>query len=116
LSTFLDLAVGWWVYMQYQVLIESQSDRRFVASVLGIPNCVAEGTSKEEAITKAKMALTEIMAHGEWVTIEVEPPTKNQESDPWLKHFGIFANDPTFEDFMNEVETYRQQVDDEAKG
>jgi predicted RNase H-like HicB family nuclease len=101
--------------MRYQVFVESQSEHQFVASVVGVPNCVAEGTSKEEAITKAKTALTEKMARGELVTIEIESQPINRESDPWLKHFGIFAKEPTFENFLEEVSAYRQAVDEETE-
>jgi hypothetical protein len=31
-----------------------------------------------------------------------------QETDPWLIHMGIFASDPTFDDFFAEVAAYRQ--------
>lgn len=98
-------------------MIESQSDQQFIASVVGVPNCIAEGSSKEEAIKNAQNALTEIMAHSELVTIEIESPIINQNFDPWLKHFGIFANDTTFDNFLEEISAYRQQVDEaeEAK-
>jgi predicted RNase H-like HicB family nuclease len=97
--------------MQYQVFIQNHSDRQFIASVVGIPNCIAEGDSREEAIANAKKILEEKLARGELVTIEI-PKTTTQTTDPWLKHLGVFENDPTFEDFLEEVTAYRQQVDD----
>jgi predicted RNase H-like HicB family nuclease len=97
---------------QYQVVIESHSEQEFVASVVGIPDCLALGTSREEAITKAKNILTEKIARGELVAIEIEPQPIHQDADPWLKHFGIFADDPTFVDFLEEVEAYRQSIDE----
>lgn len=101
--------------MQYQVFVQSQADNQFIASVLGIPNCVALGRTKEEAIAKAKTTLAEKLAHGELVTIDIDSQSVSQDHDPWLKHMGIFANDPTFEDFLEEVAAYRQQVDKEAE-
>lgn len=101
--------------MQYQVFVESRSEHQFVASVVGVPNCVAEGVSREEAISNAKTVLTEKMNHGELVTIEIEPQEPNSKADTWLKHFGTFANDPTFEDFLEEVAAYRKTVDEESE-
>ncbi|MGI0488934.1 type II toxin-antitoxin system HicB family antitoxin [Pantanalinema rosaneae CENA516] len=97
--------------MQYQVFVQSQSDQQFIASIVGIPNCIVEGNSREEAIVKAKTILEEKLAHGEIVTIEIGSQTINPAIDPWLKHLGVFEHDPTFNNFLEEVAAYRQQVD-----
>lgn len=57
---------------QYQVLVRSGSSDLFVASVLGIEDCVGEGRTKDEAIAKAKAALVDRLARGEIITIDVE--------------------------------------------
>ncbi|GAA6620399.1 type II toxin-antitoxin system HicB family antitoxin [Scytonema sp. NUACC26] len=98
--------------MQYQVFIESHPEKKFIASVVGIPNTTVEGSTKEEAIALAKASLETKLASGELVTIEVDQKREHQETDPWLKHMGIFASDPTFDDFLAEVASYRQQVDE----
>jgi len=98
--------------MQYQLLVESQSDHSYVAAVLGLPDCVAEGQTKDEAIANAKAALAERLAKSEIVTIELEPRAQ-QDANPLLKHFGRFKDDPTFDDFMEKIAEYRQQVDEE---
>lgn len=97
--------------MQYQIFVQSESASKFVASVVGVPNCVVEGSSKEEAITKAKTALEKKLSRGELVTVEIDAGRTDAEHDPWLKHLGIFADDPTFDDFLEEVAVYRQQAD-----
>ena len=53
---------------QYQVLVRGGSPDLFVASVLGIEDCVGEGRTREEAIAKAKAALVDRLAHGEVIT------------------------------------------------
>lgn len=104
--------------MQYQVFIQSSADRQFVASIVGMPAITEEGTTEEEAITQAKAALQAQLATGN-VTIQVrstnQPNALGNQDDPWLKHLGLFANDPTFEDFLEEVAAYRQQVDEDAE-
>lgn len=101
--------------MQYQVFIQSQPNQRFVASIVGMPAITGEGMTEEDAIAQAKAALQSQLATGKFVTIQVGATNQpvNQD-DPWLKHLGLFANDPTFEDFLEEVAVYRQQIDDEA--
>ncbi|MFQ4145988.1 type II toxin-antitoxin system HicB family antitoxin [Chlorogloeopsis sp. ULAP02] len=99
--------------MQYQVLVQSYSENKFIASVVGIPNSTVEGGTREEAIALAKAALESQLASGELVTIEVGKEHSQQQTDPWLKHMGIFASDPTFDDFLAEVAAYRQQVSEE---
>ena len=97
--------------MQYQVFVQNPSEQRFVASVVGLPSVMVEGETEKEAIAKVKTALELQLAMGKFVTIEISSQQSNPETDPWLKHLGIFANDPTFEDFLEEVAAYRQQVD-----
>jgi len=100
--------------MQYQVFVQSRPDRKFIASVVGIPDSTVEGSTKEEAIANAKVALKQLLASGELVTIDVDAENLTQEADPWIEHMGIFADDPTFDDFLAEVPAYRQQVDAQA--
>ncbi|BAZ08933.1 hypothetical protein NIES4071_07390 [Calothrix sp. NIES-4071] len=96
--------------MQYQVFVQSHPDNKFIASIVGIPNSTVEGGTKEEAIALAKAALETQLASGELVTIDVGKEHSQQQTDPWLKHMGIFASDPTFDDFLSEVAAYRQQI------
>lgn len=97
--------------MQYQVFVQSHPQKKFIASIIGIPNFTISGSTKEEAIALAKATLENLLANGELVTIEVDQEPSPQETDPWIKHMGIFADDPTFDDFLAEVAAYRQQVD-----
>lgn len=98
--------------MQYQVFVQNESGNRYVAAVVGVPDCVAEGSTKEQAIAKARAALTERLTQGEIVTIEVDsPPTP---ANPLLKHAGRFKDDPTFDAVLAEIEKYRRELDAEA--
>lgn len=100
--------------MQYQVFVQSHPARKFIASIVGIPGSTVEGSTKEEAIAKAKVNLKQQLASGELVTIDVDAESSTPGVDPWIKHIGIFADDPTFDDFLAEVAAYRQQVDAQA--
>lgn len=97
--------------MQYQILVKPENQNGFVASVIGLPECKAEGKTKEEAIEKARQALSAQLAQSEIITVEVEAPTIKPH--PLLKHFGRFKDDDTFDDFLGHIEAYRRQQDEE---
>jgi predicted RNase H-like HicB family nuclease len=97
--------------MQYQVFVQSRPDKKFIASVVGIPNCMVEGDTREEAIALVKDVLEQQLENGEMITIDIDSERLKQKIDPWIKHIGIFADDPTFDDFQAEIAAYRQQID-----
>jgi predicted RNase H-like HicB family nuclease len=94
--------------MQYQVLVQNPSEQCFVASVVGLSNVIAEGTTEEEVIARVKNALVSQLASAKLVTIEidaVQEPLGNFQA----KHVGILAHDPTFDDWMEKMAVIRQQ-------
>ncbi|MBR8833532.1 MAG: type II toxin-antitoxin system HicB family antitoxin [Stigonema ocellatum SAG 48.90 = DSM 106950] len=93
--------------MQYQVFVLSQSGSNFVASVIGMPNLTVEGRTEEEAIANAKAALESQLATGKFVTIEVYPNNQPNGTVSEMRYAGIFANDPTFDDFMEKLAVIR---------
>lgn len=97
--------------MQYRVFVQNLADNSFMAAVVGMPNCIAEGATREEAVAKAKATLEAQLARGDFVTIDVENVVPKVETDPWIKNLGKFVDDPTYEDFLEEVAAYRRNVD-----
>lgn len=76
---------------------------------MGVPDCVAEGTTQEEALTKATATLKARLAKGRLFTVEVEGPSAKDAANPWLEIHGSLRDDPTFDDFMAEIAYSRQQ-------
>ncbi len=107
---------------QYQVLVRNESGDLFTAAVLGMADCVAEGRTREEAIANAKRALAERLARGEIVTIELEDvdvetgAARKATNDVWREQAGRFRDDPTFDDFLAEMQRERRELnsDDSA--
>jgi predicted RNase H-like HicB family nuclease len=99
--------------MQYQVFVQNPSDRTFMASVVGLPNLTANGITEKEAIDRLKGILDAQFKHGKLVTIDIDVPSERstETSDPWIANMGIFQDDPTFDDFLMEVNTYRNEID-----
>ena len=86
---------------QYQVLVRNGHGDRFVASVLGIEDCVGEGRTREEAIAKAKAALVDSLARGELVTVDVEEGEVVSAANVWREEAGRFRDDPNFDEFCS---------------
>ena len=98
---------------QYQVLVRNGPSDLFVASVLGMSDCVGEGRTKEEAIAKAKAALVDRLARGEIVTIDVESNDTVSASNVWQEQAGRFHDDSTFDEFVAEIQSERRDLDSE---
>jgi predicted RNase H-like HicB family nuclease len=90
--------------MQYQVFVRSQSESRFVASVVGIPNLTVEGKTEEEAIANAQAALESQLATGRLVTIEInsEEPS-NRNTSLMEKPFYETATDEEWKEALMEL-------------
>jgi predicted RNase H-like HicB family nuclease len=99
--------------MQYQVFVQNPTDRTFMASVVGLPNLTANGITEKEAIDRLKSILDAQFKNGKLVTINIDVPSErsSEKSDPWIANMGIFQDDPTFDDFLEEVNTYRNEID-----
>lgn len=99
--------------MQYQVFVQNPTDRTYLASVVGLPNLTANGITEKEAIDRLKGILDEQFKHGKLVTIDIDVPSEksSETSDPWIANMGTFQEDPTFDDFLAEVNTYRNAID-----
>ncbi len=68
----------------------------------------------EEALDKAKILLKERFADGKLFTIEVEGVPSGVVANPWLETYGALRDDPTFDDWVEEIAKYRRKVDDEG--
>jgi predicted RNase H-like HicB family nuclease len=114
--------------MRYQIFVHNPAARRFTASVVEIPACVAEGETKEEALASLQVALEEQLAQGEFVTLDV-PSSANRAVVDSAAHgsnrkkgdfstlpgYGIFKDDPTFDDFIERMAEFRARFDAEAE-
>jgi predicted RNase H-like HicB family nuclease len=79
-----------------------------MASVVRLPNIIANGVTEKEAIDRLKGILDAQFKNGKLVTIDIDVPSKtSEESDPWLANMGMFKDDMTFDEFLTEVNTYR---------
>ena len=99
--------------MKYQIFVQNQNNNGYRASVLGIPDCVAEGATEAEAVAKAKAALSQWLAQGKLISIEIVNGVPVEADNPWLRIFGSCKDDPTWDEFQANIAEYRRELDAE---
>jgi hypothetical protein len=93
--------------MNYNAIVEDTEKNSFTATVLGWPSCTAVGPTREEALMRLRQTLRDRLAKTEIVPLEVDVP----EDHPWMKFAGMFEDDPLFDQVVEDIETYRRELD-----
>lgn len=94
--------------MNCDILI-TPTENGFAATILGLPGCMIEAPTRDEAIEKIKAKAENLITKSEIVRIEI-----NGKIEP--KSFaGMWANDGTFEDFLSAMKAYRAQLSAEEE-
>lgn len=107
--------------MKYKIFVQNPAERRFVASVIEMPAVSEEGTTEEEAVSRAKAALEAQLAKGKIInielpqttTIELDPTNKTHSPKFSMRYAGIFADDPSFEDWEEKLALIRCEANAE---
>lgn len=92
---------------QISILLEHKTEG-FRASILGLPDCQAQGATREDALANVQTALKSRLESAEIVTVPLEPPTLSQLT-------GIFKDDPQWDEFQDAMASYRQRIDAELE-
>lgn len=95
--------------MTYSILLRSHPSGGYVATALAWPGYMVEAPTKEEALEKIRLVIMEIFAKGEIVEVDIPAPPQPIIPSPYAETFGMFRDDPTFSEFMEEVDKYRQE-------
>lgn len=97
--------------MTYQIFVQNQFNNGYQATVIGLPDCVVEGQTEEEAVAKAEESLRQWLARGKVVTVKVDNGLPEHDAKPWWGHVvGAFADDPDFEEAMRLGREYRESL------
>jgi predicted RNase H-like HicB family nuclease len=100
------------IEQNYSILIETPKSGVYQATAIGLPDCRAKGATRDIALQNIKQILTDKLNHGEIVTLKIDIP---QPEHPWTQFAGMFQNDPQFEDMLQDIQTYRQEIEVEEK-
>jgi len=94
--------------MVYDVLVYSNPEGRYKATVRGWPDCVVEGHSRRQVIQRVRQTLVAMLSEAELVRIEIEPSHPPEAGLVQLA--GMWADDDTFDEFVAAMETHRHDV------
>ena len=95
--------------MTYAVILRKRNEK-YIARVREWPEVVIEEASREDAIRRIKADLSAYLSQPpEVIQIDVEAAAASEH--PWLQFAGMWADDPTWQDFLDEVEASRQEID-----
>ncbi|MBN1888507.1 MAG: hypothetical protein JW850_10970 [Thermoflexales bacterium] len=95
--------------MTYDILVRPQPGGTWQATVLGWPELSVASDSEQGAIERIRQEMHARLAGGKVVRVDVETATSDH---PWLPFLGIWKDDPTFDDFVGEMESYRRELDE----
>ena len=95
--------------MEYVVFLEKEKGH-YRAVVPALPDCVVEGQTRAETLSRLRQAIVDRLRKVEITKIEVEI---EPSLDPWTPFIGMWKSDPTWDEFQMEIAKYREQVDKE---
>ncbi|MEG4804253.1 type II toxin-antitoxin system HicB family antitoxin [Microcoleus sp. ARI1-B5] len=94
------------------VLIEEETEGKYQAIVLGLPDCKAQGNTRSEAITNISRVLGDRLEKAELISLEIKPP---KAEHPWMKFAGMYKDNPLFDEVVACIEADRRQLDEEME-
>lgn len=103
--------------MTYYVAVENISALRYAATIVGWPNCMAEGDTRDEAIARVKKQFAERLNQVEIVPIEIESSapkiTAKESVHPWGEFAGMHLENPLFDDVLSAIQQSRHEMDED---
>lgn len=94
------------------VLIENETEGHYTATVLGLPDCKAEGGTRQQALTRLRDSVIARLSKAEIVPMEIET---TDSTHPWLRLAGKYKDDPQFDQVLAYIEAYRRELDAETE-
>ena len=93
--------------MQYPILIRSKSAERYLAEPVGLAELRVEAATENEALEQVGQALKGWLGSAARL-VHLDVPA-SVSANPWLDSFGRSAEDPLFEDFLEEMSRARAE-------
>lgn len=96
--------------MQYPVILQSRSADEYVAEPLGKPELAVKADSRGKALAEVGKSLQSWLGSAQMVQVDVPG---SAPGNPWLETFGQWADDPDFDELMDEIARARALEDGE---
>jgi hypothetical protein len=98
--------------MIFDVILLRQTDNGYLARPALWPDSVVYGATEQEALDRVRALIWDLLSRTQFVQVEVDVP-EQQVDNPWFVKAGMFAHDPTWDDFLQALADYRRQLDEE---
>jgi len=93
--------------MKYIVVLTEKSNGEIHVSVPGLPDCVLEAESRDEAIRLTREAIANVMSKSEIVRVEVPQQSSSSDNEvPW-EWFGAAKDDASWDALFDDIEQKR---------
>ena len=92
--------------MLYQILVRKQPTNGYIATALGWPDCQVSAPTRDEAVEQIRTTIADLLMAGEIIDLDIPTPTIPAD---YADTFAAFRDDPTFDEFVAEVNRYRQE-------
>jgi hypothetical protein len=95
----------------YPISVKQQPNGQWLAQVLGgWTDCQTVAPSREAAITGIEQTLNDRLTQTDMDIVFIDVPNPHIEN-PWMKHAGMFKDEPLFDRVLEEIATYRRELD-----
>lgn len=90
------------------MILQKEAENGYIARPVLRPDSTVHGETEQEALERVRTLIRELFQQTKLVQVDVELSEKT-EDNPWVKNASIFAEDPSWDSFLEEMELYRQQ-------
>jgi predicted RNase H-like HicB family nuclease len=97
--------------MNFDVILFKQAGDGFIARPVFWPDEAAYGATEQEALNRVRELIRGLVNRTRFVQVEVDIPPEATEN-PWLTKAGMFTDDPTWDNFLETMAGYRQQLEE----
>jgi len=87
------------------VRLQQNPEGQFTAQILGVSDLQATASTREEALDQVRALLQEQVNLGSLLAIEL--PRQN----PLMSRLGYAKDDPYFEEYLDEIRKFREEMD-----
>jgi hypothetical protein len=91
--------------MKVDVILSKRGDH-YLAQVSNLPGIRVKEASREAALKGIAQRLRDYFAQVELVRLDFDEPQTDRRL---LEQFGSFRDDPTFDDWLDKIATYREE-------
>jgi hypothetical protein len=92
--------------IQFTIVLRPHEDGSVEATVPAIPGLAVSGPDRDRALDLTRCAIAEAIENGNMAVTEISAPVESTKN-PWLATADIFADDPTWDEFVADMKAAR---------